>query len=409
MKRKNCIAVFFLLALFISCTSTEPSTHQLPRPEDTSSRDIEYQLKTEYVVDGVYADNQFDGARLNDFKQVSSNRFRATVKPENEPINESAYFAFRMRADKLRNINLEIEYPEHVHRYVPKISRDAISWTALDSTQFDTLKAGNLLRLKLKLDTSYTYVSAQEIQNSSDNKNWIDTICQNNEDVSWGIAGESSLGRNIYYLDIGKGSKTGRPSILIFSRMHPPEVSGYKAMQSFVETLLDTSALSLKFREKYRVLVYPMINPDGVDLGHWRHNAGGVDLNRDWSHYRQQECHVVAHHSSNLIRSSKCKVVLGLDFHSTQEDVYYTLTDNRQSEIFGFKDIWLEAIDLAFEEYTPNDAPFDLEQPISKAWFFLEFGAEGIIYEVGDETDRDFIKDKAMIAAREMMKLLVLR
>ena len=35
--------------------------------------------------------------------------------------------------------------------------------------------------------------------------------------------------------------------------------------------------------EKFRVLAFPLMNPDGVDLGHWRHNAGGIDLNRDWS------------------------------------------------------------------------------------------------------------------------------
>lgn len=32
--------------------------------------------------------------------------------------------------------------------------------------------------------------------------------------------------------------------------------------------------------EKYRFIIYPMINPDGVFLGNSRCNFNGVDLNR---------------------------------------------------------------------------------------------------------------------------------
>ena len=45
---------------------------------------------------------------------------------------------------------------------------------------------------------------------------------------------------------------------------------------------------------------------------------------------------------------------------------------------------------------------------MTKGWFFLEFGAEALIYEVGDASDREFLKYKAEVAAREMMKLLAL-
>ena len=47
--------------------------------------------------------------------------------------------------------------------------------------------------------------------------------------------------------------------------------------------------MSHDFLTKYRILAFPIMNPDGVDLGHWRHNAGGIDLNRDWSKYHQPE------------------------------------------------------------------------------------------------------------------------
>ena len=74
-----------------------------------------------------------------------------------------------------------------------------------------------------------------------------------------------------------------------------------------------------------------------------------------------------------------------------------------------FKDYWIQAIGNALPDYNPDDQPFPLNDPISKGWFYKQFDAESITYEIGDETPRDFIKLKAETAAREMMKLLILK
>ena len=61
-------------------------------------------------------------------------------------------------------------------------------------------------------------------------------------------------------------------------------------------------------------MVFPLMNPDGVDLGHWRHNAGGIDLNRDWALYRQPETRLVADFIVKEVKTQKSQLVLGLDF-----------------------------------------------------------------------------------------------
>lgn len=409
MRMKILLLCFSAVIGFTACYTSKPSTHKLPIPEDSYTVPIDRQLKTSYRFDGVYVDNQFDGARMNGFMQVNDSTFRVIVSPENTPINASSYFAFRMRSERQRSIDLEINYTEHEHRYVPKLSRDGKSWVPMDTTQFDTLKAGNLVSLQLDIDSSYLFVAAQEVLPSSDSYNWVDSLSGIHSFVRKEIIGTSLDGREIPFFEISEGEVRKNPAIAVFGRIHPPELTGYLAMKAFVETLLDTSQLAKAFRRNYRIMVYPIINPDGVDMGHWRHNAGGVDLNRDWSHYRQKEPRLVAYHLKKELSKQRNSLVLGLDFHSTQEDVYYTLTENRVSHIHGFKDLWIEAIDRAFEDYVPNDEPYDLNQPITKTWFYLEFGAEGITYEVGDETDRDFVKNKAQVAAVEMMKLLVLK
>lgn len=402
--------LFLLLGLLLpSCGSIKLKDHVFPEPVDTSSKEINYQEKTSYRFDGVYVDNMFDGARMNGFQQINDTTFRVIVSPENTPINSSAYFGFRIQSEKPRSIDLEIEYTHHEHRYIPKLSYDGVNWTAMDSTQFDTLKSPKLATLRLDVDKRKLFVCGQELQTSTHAKEWSLNLTKNNSFVKQSVAGQSTLDRDILFLDIDQFSKKDKEAVVIFSRLHPPEVSGYIAMQAYVEELLRDTPLSNLFRKRYRILVYPMINPDGVDLGHWRHGPGGIDLNRDWAYYRQKETKTVAEHCLKEVKRLNNKVTVGLDFHSTQKDIYYTLTPNRKSSVFGFKDIWLQGIDDAFPNYEPLDGPNDLNKPITKGWFYLQFGAEGITYEVGDETPRSFVKDKAAVAAREMMKLLVLR
>lgn len=399
----------YMLIFILACQSIKLKNHDFPIPEDTKTVPIDEQVKTSYRFDGVYADNQFDGARMNGFIQKNDSTFRVIISPENTPINASSYFSFRLRSEQLRDIILEIEYTTHKHRYIPKLSRDKKKWVSMESSKFDTLKAGNLASLQLSLDTSWLYVSAQELLTSSDAYAWADSLESKHSYIRCENVGQSIKGRDIVHLDIHSGEMDSKDNIVVFSRLHPPETSGYIAMKAFVEEVLAETRLAQDFRKRYRLLVYPMINPDGVDMGHWRHNAGGVDLNRDWSHYRQKEVKAVAEHLIDKLKSQKGNVILALDFHSTQEDVYYTLTDNRISVINGFKSYWFEAIDKAIPEYTPNEEPYDLNQPITKGWFYLQFGAESITFEVGDETPRDFVKLKASVAAQEMMKLLILR
>jgi murein tripeptide amidase MpaA len=213
-------------------------------------------------------------------------------------------------------------------------------------------------------------------------------------------------GREIPYLDIYSGNCEGRDLIILMCRQHPPEVTGYFAFQSFIKTLLDSNSLAIAFRKKYRVLAFPLMNPDGVELGHWRHNAGGVDLNRDWGYYRQPETNNISAFIVETARALKNKVILGIDFHSTWHDVYYVNPQDSET-LPDFWNYWTEAIDYALPEYEPRIEDAVETRDVTKNWFFREFGAEGITFEIGDNTDRRFIREKGHAAAASMMQLLI--
>ncbi len=405
------LLIFLLICGLHACVSIKnATTYDFPKPVDTTDKEITYQEKKTYELTdiGVYVSNEFDGARLNGCRIVNDSTIEATISPENTPINASAYYAMQIWSDKAQELTVILNYTEHKHRYIPKISTNRSDWTELDSTQFELLNEGKQCAVKLPVSPSKTYLSGQELVVSSDVKAWCEEKATQNG-VAFSTIGKSKLGRDLYCLDICHSTKKEKEMIVILSRQHPPEVTGYLAMEAFVEELLEDKALSRTFREKYRILVFPLMNPDGVDLGHWRHSAGGIDMNRDWAYYHQPETKALADFVVQTEKTDKNDVILGLDFHSTWYDVYYTMADSLQSDLPGFKNYWIPGVQETLNDYESLNKPSGLGAPVSKGWFYTQFNAEGITYEIGDETPREFIELKGCVSAREMMQLLVFR
>ncbi len=404
------LIVLFAGSFFIS--SCQPSRrlhdYDLSLPVDTRTKPIELQTKKLYHAHDVYADNRFEGARLNDFYyDEADNTYHALILPENKPINASPWYAFKLWSEAPQSIDLILEYDKVEHRYPPKFSRDRQHWQLVPADKQHLADSFHLV-IQLDLTTEPLWLSAQEIQNSKDVIDWTKAKSLH-PDAHYSTIGKSKLGRDIPLLDIYNGKTRKKDIIVILSRQHPPEVTGYMAMQTFVEELLLDNAIANAFRQKYHIIILPLLNPDGVDLGHWRHNAGGVDLNRDWAHYHQPEIKAVVNYIVSQVKKNKSKVILGIDFHSTSKDLYYVFEKGVETNLGNFRDYWLQGLAKSLGNYTPDIRPFPITQPISKNWLNLQFGAEAITFEVGDNTPRPFIKNKGAMAAVTMMELLLYR
>ncbi len=398
------VAIFLFNSSMLWAFQAKP--YDFPKPIDTTTKEVIVQERKVFSVkNGVSFDNTFKSASLGKLIE-SDSVYIIEVLPENEPINYSPWYAFKVWAKKDTVIHIIMDYGgnKYGQRYWPKLSADGKTWYKLPEkslSQIDSTK----VRLSLSITNKPLWVSAQEIQNSSMVINWTDAM-QGFEHLEHKIAGRSKLDREVPVLEYF--SKKANPTIVIMSRQHPPEVTGYLAMQAFVERIFSKDDdLSLNFLSQYNILIFPIINPDGVDLGHWRHNAGGVDLNRDWAYYNQPETRQVADYIVNFANEKSSKIVLGLDFHSTYKDIYYTNIDSLVSAMPEFTTDWIHNIKDRIEDSDAKIAPSGLGNPVSKAWFFTQFKAVGITYEIGDDTPRDLIKEKGEVSAEEMMKLLL--
>jgi len=262
--------------------------------------------------------------------------------------------------------------------------------------------------VKLNLTKDPIIVAAQEIQSSTDVKNWYSNLARGKESfVRIRSIGTSTLGRNLPVLDIYRGSKKNKDIVVLLTRQHPPEVTGYYAFQEFLETLLSESKLANKFFDTYRILAFPIMNPDGVDLGHWRHNAGGVDTNRDWSLYRQPEIKQTTGFITKELKKNNSNLILGLDFHSTWYDVFYTNKIREGTSLPSFIDNWFAALEKNIMGYKVNEKMANSTKPVSKGWFLYGHKAVGITYEIGDQTSKVEIEKIGRVSAEQMMKILL--
>jgi len=340
----------------------------------------------------------FANGRMDECKSLGNDEYFIKLKPENTPINSSPWYAFKIQAKQATTIKVTMVVKGDKHRYLPKISHDGKTW------QPQPYKI-NGKRLIMNIDASKNavYISGQEIINNQYYVDWANKL-QKKAKVSHESLGQSIQGRPIFKIESKGESKEW---LVVLGRQHPPEVTGALALFPFVETLLANNDLANNFREKYNVLVIPNINPDGVYMGNWRHNAHGLDLNRDWINFSQPETKHINNYLQSLVAKGQ-KIKFAVDFHSTQHDVFYTMPVNYGVEDPYFVKHWLGSLDKAMPNFNvllqPGNTP---NNGVSKQYFADNYNVHAITYEVGDETNRENIKITAKNASTLLMKTML--
>ena len=368
------------------------------------------------VGEDIYISNDFAGARINGANLLNDSLVGILITPENTPINPSPWYSFKIWSKSPKRINLKLFYPEGVnHRYYPNISNDGMHWKKMDSVNIslvnkdeDLVESSKSAILNLEISKDTTWISAQEIAASSQVTAWSKKL-EANSFVTKSQIGKSHQGRPINLLKIGESDD--QAMVVVLSRQHPPEVTGYLAMKAFVETILENTETAREFRSQYNTYVIPLANPDGAANGHWRHNAGGIDLNRDWADFNQPETAAIRDFFEKKVEESGGNIYFFVDFHSTWQDIYYTIASESKGNMPGLVPELISLTAMELKNYKPNikPSPSKGRQITSTSYFFKKFGAESLTYEIGDNTPDEFIELKGKITARKLMELMINR
>lgn len=409
----NHLFLFLVLLMVASCSTSEEFTGFSYDPEgvtETQDKETQPQHKRTLGIlnEGVWLSNEYDGSRLSNFYQVNDTLFRVVIRPENYPINNSPWYGFKAWSNAPKTIWLELAYRHGEHRYWPDISYTGKNWSSMESSSYRPDTANGTALLKLDLTGRPLWVSAQERFTTEEYDWWASNMAQY-PFVQRDTVGYSHQNRPIEKLTITQASQQQKHGVVIItSRLHPPEVTGQMASLAFLEEITSSSPLAADFRNRFEVIAFPFANPDGADNGHWRHNAAGVDLNRDWQNFNQPETRAIRDHLLETVKNNpKRKVYYGIDFHSTNENIFYPI--NRKVNTFpdDFTYAMIDSIKRAFPDMEFAVEPFDTSSPITKNWIYHTFGADAVTYEVDDRADRNATRRVARRAAQIMMRMLL--
>jgi len=351
-------------------------------------------------------EDDFPTARANACFRQSPDAVAVLVMPEQADVNPSPWYAFRVVADTPRQLATTLVYGQSKHRYAPKLSRDGVHWETLSAERVEVSEDGKTATLDLDVGPQPLWVAAQEPWPAARHHAFLDRMARH-EAVEVSTLGQSLQGRPIDMLRTDPGQP--RPeTLVVVGRQHPPEISGARALEPFVETLLDDSDLSRRFRAAYRIVVVPLLNPDGVEAGHWRTNAGGLDINRDWGPFTQPETRLMRDLLAEIDADPEGRLAAFVDFHSTREDVFYTQRDEDPILPPGFYARWLGRLQERMPDYPVNRKPgHQAGLPTAKTWVYETYGVPAVTFEIGDETPRGTSDRLATEAARALMETLL--
>ncbi|MBC6399632.1 MAG: hypothetical protein GDA37_01185 [Ekhidna sp.] len=411
----NSLKFFAFILMLISCVAGKEEPSGPPELINTTSRPTSRQWKgiRAFQDSTIFFSNDFDGGRLSGLIMDSTNHFMAVITAENYPINPSPWYAFKVWSKTPKSVRIVLTYTNSRNRYYPKISTNGQNFSPIDSAKvngFERSGSGidnmpESIEIHLELSKDTLWIAAQELWTSTDIDSWIDDLVQV-ENITQTVIGSSVEGRPVRMLEIG--NKQAKRGILVISRQHPPEVTGFLAMKSFIETIAGNTYQAIAFRKNFMTYNIPLMNPDGVDNGHWRHNMGGIDLNRDWQEFNQPETSAVRDFL-NRKKAEGFEFVFASDFHSTWKDIYYPLDSTLVDENALFIFDWIEKIAARLSVDDTNVAPSVYLKPtmVSRNYFYNNHNIPAIVFELGDNADREFIKKKGKAAAEELMAIIL--
>lgn len=355
----------------------------------------------------VTIDARFEGGRATSCAQDGKNSYVVSIRPEGEPINRSPWYAFDVVSTDKRKVSVTLEYGDYKHRYSPDVWTQEAGWRPYEG-KIKLREDGARATLKLDLGAAKSMrLAASPLIVREDTEAWMRALAQANESIAYEQLGVSAQDRPIRMIQTG-----GELSdwILVIGRQHPPETTGAIAMQAFAERLMADDETARAFRDRVGVVMIPMLNPDGVAGGNWRFESSGKDMNRDWGPFEKPEPQLVRDEIERRKAAGK-RLLLGLDFHSTREDVLYTQPDDAEGDFAWFPGAWHEAINARLEAETPGAPPVARDPghnpgyPNYKTWINITYGVPGVTVEFGDETDPERLRRIGRIAAEELMRL----
>ncbi len=335
----------------------------------------------------------FEGGYFTRIDQIDSTTFQITSVAEDYPIDRSPTYAFKLITENPEKLIINMHFKGAKAPGTPKMSRDGKNWEVLPAH----LEGSDLLMNVSTTANDTVILARHHLYTSSRLENWMESLVEDNR-VHHSTCGQSIGGRDMHVLDVYKDSPAAKDVIVFITRQHPTEVPGQYVHQTFMETILKSAGED--FWDRYRIVSFPMLNPDAVDMGRWRHNLNGMDLNRHWVEDTEQpENKAVIDWLLENVEDGKMK--FAIDFHSRDGDNAFYVTKRDLNIVNTYSDsIANRNPVLTYEVLSEFPSFTKIATPNYSNTWFNKKGVPILIHETTHDVDYDEAIETARISAR---------
>ena len=129
--------VILLVALAVSSTPAQRLGQRV---------DQQTQRTWAFESDQVRFSNAFPGARLSDCQRLAPHEYRLVIRPENQPVNNSAWYAFRVDVQEAATLTVHLSTKAAATATIPASVRMAGCGICLPRNDTATTVQNNLPR-----------------------------------------------------------------------------------------------------------------------------------------------------------------------------------------------------------------------------------------------------------------------
>jgi murein tripeptide amidase MpaA len=194
-------------------------------------------------------------------------------------IRQWFHFAVRSDSEKRRRLVIanasEATFANGWEGYRAMVQRAGRGWaraeTSYDGTALTIIHEPRSAVTRYAYFAPYPVTRLDRLLGQLNEQPWVD-VSQ---------IGESVEGRPLHAVSFG--DEDARRTVWIIARQHPGETPASWAMEGLLDRLANGADEAVgALLSEARVVVVPLVNPDGAELGNHRTSASGVNLNRVW-------------------------------------------------------------------------------------------------------------------------------
>ncbi|MGK0187616.1 MAG: hypothetical protein ACI9R3_003404 [Verrucomicrobiales bacterium] len=230
-------------------------------------------------IDGITFDSNYDNGSLETVRSVGADLFQAQLFVESGELGERSYwFRFRMHGVAGRSFKLALDHRENRRPFIRigdapwrRMTAEESPNTSRVILSFDEDEDAAELAFFEPLGLAETYAA-------------VNQLASGNAFFESEVIGQSFQGKDVVMITVNdvRYPSAGKHRVWLHSRAHAGEVTSTHSMLGFLRQVLDDSELGRRLREHCIFHIVPILNVDGVDLGHTRWDARGMDPERPW-------------------------------------------------------------------------------------------------------------------------------